>query len=137
MAQQQKSKLGIATIIVFCLVAAAGLAVLRGMNQPHTIPNVNTRDELVTFVVTFDPSPRTKIVTMVVVAGPKPIAPFIDIKSPLVNERMVPPGTPLQLIAEQQEDGTLTCKIRKGLKVLAREQKTESKGTLVCTAGAA
>lgn len=131
MAQQQKSKLGVGTIIVVCLVAAAGVAVMKGMNQPRTIPKVNTRDELVTFVVTFEPTLRTKVVSMVVVAGPKPIAPFVDIRSPIVNERMVPPGTPVQLIAEQPEDGTLTCKIRKGFKVIA-EQKRDSKGTLVC-----
>jgi hypothetical protein len=132
MGNKQGSRLGWATFLVLCFVAAAGLAVLKGMNQPRTVPNLNPRDELVTFVVTFEPTTRVKMVTMVVVAGPTPIPPYLNNKSPMVIEKMLPPGTPVEIVTDQQEDGPLTCKIRKGLKIIAQSDPRDTKGGLHC-----
>lgn len=132
MSNKQGVRLGWVHFLVVCLIAAAGVAVLKGVNQPRVIPNINTRDELVTFVVTFKPNPRSRAVSMLLTAGTKSFTPQADIKSPMVREEMLPPGTAFSLVAEQWEDGRLTCKVRKGLKVIVPEQPRDTKGVLAC-----
>lgn len=127
MSQQQKSKLGIGTIIVACLVAAAGLAVLRGVNQPRTIPKVNTQDELVTFVVTFGAGE-----VMIEGKDARPFGPFYESKTPWVREELVPPGTEVWVKVYRSTEGSMSCRIRKGLKVVAPHKEASGPGDLRC-----
>lgn len=129
MAQKQKSQLGIATIITVCLIAAAGLAVLKAINQPRTIPKINTQDELVTFVATFTGGREVMIEGKDV----KPFGPFYESKTPWVYEEMVPPGTAVWMIVYRPTEGKMTCQIRKGLKNIAPKQERQGPGELKCT----
>jgi hypothetical protein len=126
-------RFGLMSLIAVCIIAPAGVAVMRAMNEPHTLPKVASDKELVTFLVTFDPSPREKVVIIELMPGNDPMSAHTELASPFVRERMLPPGAPVGLKVFSNEPGTTTCKIRQGLKVLVTDTR-EGRGPLVCKA---
>lgn len=121
-------KFGLATLLAVCLVAAAGVAAMRGTWQgPGAQTALSRSDELVSFVAKFEPSPRQYKVTITVEAGPHGTHTTRN-DSPWVYEAMVAPGTVVKMAIVQIEEGFVECKIRKGLKQLARQDNSRLKG---------
>lgn len=129
------SRFGLTSLVVVCLVAAAGVAAMRGTwENPAARTAAAGGDELVSFVVTFEPAKRDNAVTITLTAGGRPET-YVRKDSPFVHEAMVAPGTPVSLGAVQVDGGLLTCKIRKGLKKLAEQDNLKPEGrAVICKA---
>lgn len=115
-----KVKLGF-NLLVLCLIAGAGLAVFRAISEDPKVKVDTDGKELITFTVVFRPEKPVRAVNISWVAGT-----YSERKeqpqSPFVREYMLPPGSVVELLAEQFGDGLLTCKIRKGLNNIATDQ---------------
>lgn len=125
-------RFGLISLLVVCLVTAAGVAAMRGTYQwPHAKQNLATSDELVTFRITLDPVVREETVTITVMMGDKTVV-DTTMRSPWVYEAMLSPGTPVTLSGVQIDDGEVRCLIRKGLKRIDEQVSQLVKRAVVC-----
>lgn len=131
MTSKTGTRFGLATLVVMVLVAAAGVAAMRGTWQwPRSQTAATESGELVTFVIKFEPTLRDKDVTITLSAGDFHKGDLTK-HSPWSYERMVRPGTPVKLLAVQIEDGHLECYVRQGFRKLAEQDNRRLKGKQV------
>lgn len=136
-----KTRLGVGTLAVVCLVTAAGIAAMRGVSgigPRRALPAATDSSEMVTFFVSWDPSPRSSDVRVAVMdAGlSHPWKVSVHRNSPFVYEAMIRPVTVVKVHAQQPKgSGLLTCKIRKGLRVLSQNSNEKTgDGSVICEA---
>lgn len=135
-----KTRLGMGTLLVLVLVTAAGLAAMRGLVNvgPQGKQALNDRRELITFFVSWEPSPRSQDIKISIMDEglSHPWKDFPQKRSPFVRETLVRPATIVKVLAAQEPGaGLLICKIRKGVQVLA--QNTNEKtgfSNVICEA---
>lgn len=125
-------KARVGTFMAVCLVTGAGLAAMRGTSENARLKGIlANRDELVSIVVSFVPTPREHEIA-VSWSAPGPVQSDTPVASPWVREVMVPTGTRVMVSATQRPyEGQLFCKIRKGLKYLSKNDNVESKSTTI------
>lgn len=127
-----KRRFGLGTLIVVLLVAAAGVAAMRGTWEGlgRRVGTAGS-DELITFFAKWTPSPREEDVMIVLTTTG--ILPAVKQKnSPFVHDAMLPPGTPVRIVVVQEKGGGyLECRIRRGLRTLAQQDNKVLNGPSV------
>lgn len=117
-----KRRSALTNLVIFCIVAAAGVAVYRAI--AHTTQGVLADErELVTFTVTFVPLTRDQPVHVQLGAGSAPAESHYPTESPLIVTKMMHPGEAATLTVEQFEYGVVRCKIRAGMRSVVKEKE--------------
>lgn len=126
-----RRRFGLGKLLVVCLIAAAGVAVLRAVHEDRVLSSQSS-DELVTFSVTWEPNPRVTSINIRLMAGDTHTDPYEEVSSPFIKKRMLPPGAPVALIAFQKEPGDLTCYIQRAGKMIAGPKSIGTFGVVDC-----
>jgi len=117
-----KRRSALTNLIIFCIVAAAGVAVYRAVVYT-TQGMISDERELVTFTVTFTPTPRSTAVNVQLGAGSDPAEQHYPTESPLIVTKLLYKGEAATLLAEQLQAGTVTCRIRAGMRKVSLDKK--------------
>lgn len=128
-----KSRFGMGTILVTCLVTAAGIAALRALHEDGVVPQPQASDEeLVTFSATWKPSVRKQAIGITITIGEGGPRFFPEKNSPFVRHELVSRGTYLWMYVDQPEGGLLSCEIRKGTHVISRPSSSSTLNAVEC-----